>query len=269
MKRRSEKLAVFTLGVLAAFTVSALAEPALAAGQELLYDRVGVSLFGEEYYAAGDPFTGENGETLPASITYVDEKGGATNYLPLRLIAELLDTRIVWNGETNTVELDPPVSDRVSISVGDEAATEYAAAPAYGVTSGAFEEIDPATVERGDGDSTFYIYGARIQTERCGMPEYTQSFSILHGNCILFTVTNNGELPQVVRVMRSTSPLSGTSRDSFTRVLLEPGQTLERAFRVSGDANPMQYELLFDVIAPTGGRYPTDVTVSIEQFAMK
>lgn len=272
MRKRSEKLAAFALGVVAAFAVTALAEPVLAAGGELLYNRVGVSLFGAERYAAGDTFTGENGLEQPASITYVDEKGGLTNYLPIRLIAELLDARIAWNAETSTVELEPPVTGDVSFSQGESgSAAEVASAPVYGTVLGAFEEIDPTAVER-DAEAllpTFYINGTRIQAERGGMPEYTKTFSSAKGDCIFFTVTNNGELPQVVRVMRSVSPLSDGTRERFTSVQVEPGQTLTRAFRVAEDANPLQYELMFRVDAASEGSGATDVTLTLEQFVMK
>lgn len=269
MKKHLGKSAVFALGMLAAFTVSALAAPVSAAGGQLLYDRIGVSLFGEERYAAGDAFTGENGQALPASITYVDAAGGMTNYLPLRLIAELLNVRIEWDGEHNAVALEAPATGGVEVSQGDAFTETPAAAPVYGTVLGAFEEIDPTTVER-DTETlvpTTYISGTHIQSERYGMPEYRKAFDSAKGDCILFTVTNNGALPQTVRVMRSTSPFSGNSRESFTSVQLEAGQTLCRAFRIAEAADPMQCELIFSVGAPNGGSYETDVTVSLEQFA--
>lgn len=270
MRKRSEKLMAFALGVLAAFTVSTLAEPVLAAGSQILYNRVGVSLFDEVRYAAGETFTGENGQELPSSITYVDAAGGMTNYLPVRRIAELFNTRIEWNGAESLVEIDPSNYSGGSYTTGDIPLETLPTVPVYGTVSGAFEEIDPATVERDTEGvrSSFYMQNARIQTERYGMPEYTANFADPDCNCVFFTVTNNGNEPVAVNVMRSVSPLTSGVVERFTKVQLDPGETITRAFRMAEDADPLQCSLIFN-IRPVAVRGATDVTLTLEQFLAK
>lgn len=47
------------------------------------------------------------GAKIPSTISYTDELGGNTTYVPLRQLAERLNMEIEWDGTDNTVRLDP------------------------------------------------------------------------------------------------------------------------------------------------------------------
>lgn len=56
--------------------------------------RVNVRLNSEEVFAQGEELRTDAGQAIPSSITYTDETGGDTTYVPLSYLSRLLDTGI-------------------------------------------------------------------------------------------------------------------------------------------------------------------------------
>ena len=101
-----KKVLAYFSGVFATVLVLTMVTTALAASGKATFNFVNVSLRGEQKIAAGSDITVANGQKVPSSILYTDEKGGKTNYLPIRAISELLGVEIKYDSATKTVRLE-------------------------------------------------------------------------------------------------------------------------------------------------------------------
>ena len=101
-----KKILAYFSGVFATVLVLTMVTTALAASGKATFNFVNVSLRGERKIAAGADITVANGQKVPSSILYTDEKGGKTNYLPIRAISELLGVEIKYDSATKTVRLE-------------------------------------------------------------------------------------------------------------------------------------------------------------------
>lgn len=88
----------FLSGVLCATLVFSLALSALAISGNVSFNLSAIKFDGQVISKAGEGYTLSNGCVAPASITYTDEKGGGTTYLPVRRIGELAGVTIDWDG---------------------------------------------------------------------------------------------------------------------------------------------------------------------------
>ena len=59
----------------------------------------------EEVFAQGEELRTDAGQAIPSSITYTDETGGDTTYVPLSYLSRLLDTPVGWDQASKTVKL--------------------------------------------------------------------------------------------------------------------------------------------------------------------
>lgn len=241
MKKR-----VFSLCLCGVLTLS-LAAAAAGAAQaserlQVLYNQVGISLFSEEKVSKGDSYIAPNGQAVPSVITYIDSKGGTTNYLSVRQISEILGIDVAWNSKTGNVDIEPrqeTTADNIQIGV----KTSPATVPKYGEKIGPFTEIDPAQV---DTEKSPVIETATVRTiSTAGTSGLEVPCYAEYESYVVYTVTNNGENPQLVRVRQKT-PL-GESH-SFTSVLLPAGETLCRAFSIEDGAETLQSVLEFGTI---------------------
>ena len=69
------------------------------------FGRVNVRLNSEEVFAQGEELRTDAGQAIPSSITYTDETGGDTTYVPLSYLSRLLDTPVGWDQASKTVKL--------------------------------------------------------------------------------------------------------------------------------------------------------------------
>lgn len=88
----------FLSGALCATLVFSLALSALAISGNVSFNLSAIKFDGQVISEAGDGYTLSNGCVAPASITYTDEQGGGTTYLPVRRIGELAGVTIDWDG---------------------------------------------------------------------------------------------------------------------------------------------------------------------------
>ncbi len=78
---------------------------ALAATDLVSFNLSPIAFNGEVISAAGEWYTLSNGCVAPASITYTDEQGGGTTYLPARRVSELMGVDIGWDPVTGAVTI--------------------------------------------------------------------------------------------------------------------------------------------------------------------
>ena len=93
---KKEKITSFLSGVVSC---------TLAATGNMSFGRVNVRLNSEEVFAQGEELRTDAGQAIPSSITYTDETGGDTTYVPLSYLSRLLDTPVGWDQASKTVKL--------------------------------------------------------------------------------------------------------------------------------------------------------------------
>ena len=98
-----KRIPTFVAGMLTAAVIGGLGVGALAASGAVTFNASNLMFNGQQISAKGEGYTLVNGCQAPASITYTDEKGGGTTYLPVRRISELLDVETGWDGATGSV----------------------------------------------------------------------------------------------------------------------------------------------------------------------
>lgn len=98
-----KRIPTFVAGMLTAAVIGALGVGALAASGAVTFNASNLQLNGQQISAKGENYTLANGQQVPASITYTDETGGGTTYLPVRRISELLGVETGWDSATGSV----------------------------------------------------------------------------------------------------------------------------------------------------------------------
>lgn len=276
-----KRIPTFAAGMLAMAMLAALAEPVSAAGEKIAYNQVGIRVMREQQVKAGETCTAPNGRQVPSTITYTDAAGSRINYLAVPQLAELLDADISWDEENGNVEIGvSPVPGNITVTVGtgsrdDPPTPTPPNEPEYGLTIGNLEEIDPETVKDvlAANPSGYYTRDVRMQSPNGSFPEITAHPSSGSGSYLVYTVTNNGETPKAVTVMRPVS--IANRRESFPTLHVQPGETLTRVFRVlpDEDTHPMQRTFSFGVGRSVTDRdiHPrdlplSDVTISLVEY---
>lgn len=228
---------------------------------KILYNQAGLSIRGEEKFEKGDSYTTSNGQEIPAVITYVDSSGEKINYLSVRQISELLGIDISWNAEKESIDIAPrPETNKETVEVGEISENRQPpTTPKYGEKVGPFTEIDPDQVNT---DQNFVVATATIHTiSTAGTSGLEVPCFSEDANYVVYTVTNNGDNPQLVSVRNKA--IIGESK-AFTTVLLPAGETLQRAFYLEEGAEDIQSVLEFGVIGYQNLK--TDVTESVKTY---
>ena len=99
---KKEKITSFLSGVVSCTLVLGLATTACR-HRNMSFGRVNVRLNSEEVFAQGEELRTDAGQAIPSSITYTDETGGDTTYVPLSYLSRLLDTPVGWDQASKTV----------------------------------------------------------------------------------------------------------------------------------------------------------------------
>lgn len=105
-----KQLPGFLTGLLIATIICTLSISALAAAGQVSFNLSPIQFNGQQISAAGEDYTLDNGCKAPSSITYTDEKGGGTTYLPARRIAELMGVGIGYDAATGSVTVESEVT---------------------------------------------------------------------------------------------------------------------------------------------------------------
>jgi len=127
----------FICGFLAASLIFTLGTIALAVGTTA-FSTVNVSVNGTQIGSKGETYRLPNGADAPYSISYIDENGGGTTYLPVRKIGELLGAEVGYDSKTGTVlignhliEYTPADGLKMQLPSGFTADTQNQAVTAY------------------------------------------------------------------------------------------------------------------------------------------
>jgi Copper amine oxidase N-terminal domain. len=99
----------FIAGICAAVLAMMLVIPAFADG-EFSFNRVIISVNGEQKAGLTENYTLDNGTQVPFSILYQQ-----TTYLPVRKISELTGLGITWEQATSTVQVTTETGETVGI----------------------------------------------------------------------------------------------------------------------------------------------------------
>lgn len=139
--------------------------------------------------------------------------------------------------------------------------TSFSTAPTYGMSDGAYTEIDPAEVDRSAYLGAFMYHDA-IQAEEINT---WLEFAPYAGTYGLITIENQGEDDILVDLVRE--PAIGThTKQTFARVLVPKGQTLERALRIEDVAGAELKNVLELGVESCDPDIPVKVVISAEQF---
>ena len=275
-----KRIPIFMAGMLTMAALAALVEPVSAVGEKIAYNQVGIRVMREQQVQAGETYTAPNGQQVPSTITYTDAAGGKTNYVSARQLSELIDADISWDAKTNSIDIGVfPTPSEVIATSGVESTDKKPApappnAPEYGLTIGNLEEIGPKTVgdlvtadpHVGDGGG-IYAYHTNVRYSDGRFPRINASPRFGDGEYLVYTVTNNGQIPKEVSVSRKISVTLGRW-ERFPTLYVQPGETLVRVFRVlkDEDSHPMQRNFNFGVGGSSDHGDNVDVTVSLVQY---
>lgn len=126
-----KRIPTFAAGMLTAAVIGGLGVGALAASGAVTFNASALQLNGQQISAKGENYILPSGQQVPASITYTDETGGGTTYLPVRRISELLGIEIGWDSTTGSVtvgeDATTPDTNFASIDYSKWSAEEEAA----------------------------------------------------------------------------------------------------------------------------------------------
>lgn len=224
MKKR---IGTFVSGLLAGAMLAACGTAAFAAGAgNLRFNAVDMAINGKTVIKAGDAVTTAAGGEVPSTITYTDELGRDTTYLPIRTFSKLLDIPVTW--KAGTIYLGYLPSDNVTITWGDEGAPDpiWSEQPLHraGAKAGVFTEVEPvwpvndkitSYSARDESMSASFAVGGRYNP-----------FGAEGGYCSV-RITNNGTSPAAL----SIDCVSTITKDSFPQTIVPAGQTVIRTFR--------------------------------------
>lgn len=263
----------FLAGVLSVTLVFSLVTSALAFAGQVSFGGVNIAVFGQKQVDAAESFATVGGAQVPSSLTYTDEAGGGTVYLPMRLMAELLDTDIAWRADSKTVDFGgrEPSEGDVEISLGGvvvvpggeaDPITKIVDAPAFGIQNGPFTEVEPSAEHKeGKSHATFLDNADFSSTTGFLNQDY---FGDAQFDYIEITITNHGA--PVGFMVSQANVLSGAINEFFSNVRLETGESMTRAFTISGDHSDLSRWLRLSVDTIGSPGKVTDITANVAMY---
>ena len=212
----------FWKGFLSATLVFACISSAMAMSGTVNFSQVTLAMNGRAVFSKGESLKASNGQSIPSSISYIDETGGGTTYLPLAYVSRLLDTPVSWDGTTSTVSLGTFKGiNGEGISV-TEPGKESSSLPLTreGQVAGVFTEISPI---KADG------FPILEKTEYRSTADYSVKTPVQtsNGDCISVTVTNKGTKSLVLMLGREY-----TVGRELISTQVPAGQTVTRTLRI-------------------------------------
>lgn len=155
----------FFAGIFCSCAISGLIIPAFAAVTgSMTPNLVNVIADGKTISKEGENYTLQNGTSAPGSITYEDENGGWTVYLPVRKLSETLGVEIGWNESQNAVVVGDGASDIPQNETSDFSGyKDYPSVPDFATLY-----PDDTTLQdiktSNDGSATVYVYNGTSGT---------------------------------------------------------------------------------------------------------
>lgn len=243
----------FLAGTLAATIAFSLGLTAMAVSGNIFFNQIEVS-FGGETVIAQEDLTLSSGARVPSSITYNDETGGGTVYLPLRKMSELVGASLVWHDKEAVVFMDEPYLLKLM------------KLPLYGggaVIDGCLQEVTPIIP---DAEPNFL---APVSHKERTAFERILPMDEAKGDHISVTVTNHSEYPVEYQLGvlydpdtdgRLVSPTLVPAHSTVTRTMQWLEETTDAVKTVYISVG---YE---DDVFQESDAYNVDVTVEAVQF---
>ncbi|MGI6027927.1 MAG: hypothetical protein ACOX81_00785 [Candidatus Heteroscillospira sp.] len=275
MKKLGKMLQGYFMGILSAVLSISLVTAVMAAGGSVSLSDADISVLNSHTIKPGDTFITENGEKAPASITYTDDKGGNTLYVPIREFAYMLNAPIGWDKETGVAHFAEPEYDSpVNIETGviELEPIKLSETPEIGRKIGSFTEVQPSSDELKLNPMS--IIDEAEYSSRTGWINQEIYVFPPYGNYIEIEITNHGE-PVGVYVAQPYFVTKGGAPDNrqFTPVELKKDESIVRAFMMDDDVDYARRFLLLTVDRLlSGAEYyeapPADITVNITQYQL-
>ena len=247
---KKEKITSFLSGVVSCTLVLGLATTALAATGNMSFGRVNVRLNSEEVFAQGEELRTDAGQAIPSSITYTDETGGDTTYVPLSYLSRLLDTPVGWDQASKTVKLGysaalsqygllqgmamPMLYFPSSLLETDNPSAGLTDLPlkAVGSVAAPFQEVEPIPTDDMDRGISYAI----APTDYTSQEGYENAvpMSVGNGEYCSVTVTNHNSYPLLFTLGRAYNQ---GSDEIYTHI--PAGQTVTRTVKFEKDPNAL------------------------------
>lgn len=266
-----KRIVCFSLAVLMLGTIGASAASNMGT---VAYNKAGIICNRQTAVKTGASITAADGETIPSVITYTDAQGKDTNYLSVRQISELFDIPISWDSRSSSVVLGNKKLEQsyvVTVEEGNPESVhvpnqgEYESelvykiydAPVYSVQAGSFTETDPSKIPA-DAKREDPITRRKSFTANCQLNEEE---GCTPGATTRLSFTNHSEETQSVYIIRRPNG-SLTDVELFSKVKIEPEQTVTRAFYLEEDAPAFARTLTWCMAGGT----VTDVELTVDSF---
>lgn len=262
-----KKHLAFLSGIVCTLAIVALTVTSFAAGGEISYNKVNVSLFGSNVIKAGQDITADNGLTSPSSITYTDTQGGGTIYLPIRQISKLLDADITWDNTSGTVALAPVASSN-SVTV-DKDGSIHIVDNISGTDEANRKTAPFAEVNAQAPASGVKSYPLLSEFKFQSESDFDTTLDCMptNGKTITVTLTNNDTSSSAQSLIFNLGRDNTIGDDIlFPSVTVAPGKTLSRTVTVDSSATQLTRQLRVDVTYSGGAPYTMNATVSAVQF---
>ena len=184
----------FVMGFLCAVLIITLATGVFAVAVRGTLTTAGPSVKVDGTYVVfgSGTFTLGDGCEAPSSLSYRDEKGGGTTYLPIRKVCEALGVSIDWDSETNTVLITSSASNNQAANNSDniqnknDSNTSYDLSTTDGMADYINQEMGTISTPFGDfkakvtiseNTSSMFPQDYEVRTE-CYFPWYDLKYSI-------------------------------------------------------------------------------------------
>lgn len=149
----------FFAGIVCSILVAGLGTTAMAAvAGSMESNIVNIIANGETISKAGESYSLQNGAKAPSSITYEDEKGGWTVYLPVRRLSEILGVEIGWDESENAVIVGDQSSNNENGNAYNFVSyKEYPTVPDFSEMNPDDTTLQEVKTAK-DGSATVYVY---------------------------------------------------------------------------------------------------------------
>jgi len=254
----------FVSGMCAMALLVSLTGTAFAAAGKLEIGTGGIVVADQVKVKPGTEYAAD-GKQIPAVVTYEDASGETHNYVPVEMISDYLDIPTSWSEKRNSVVLGPTSEGAVYQIFTDTDPVNpirdsIVKSPVLGARVGPFTEIDPKTVDMSEGPKGIMEDETKVETYTGFDTE--DYINPQNGKHIVLTITNNGSSKVISRAGRA---FMYVGYDALSRVEIEPGQTLTRAFAIDDDADRVYRDFVSSIIS-SDHIETMNVTVSLMQY---
>ena len=234
------KIKNFTSGFVCAALLLGCTGAALAAGGQIMLNTSGYDINGEVIAGKGEYIEAPSGAEVPAVISYEDENGGVTNYIPVRVVAEQLNMPLAW--ESGSFSLGTEAKRALQPVIRDDGSANW---------RDQFVELAEAIAPPEDAKEMLYL---EITGEHSGIIEPDAGCKYVY-----VTVANNGE-DELSFALGAATKNKQSSGVIINQV--KPGETVTRTVELLAEELTDLYPYV--VIDSEGA---IDASVSIMRFA--